>query len=202
NWENLFVQDDVELAEALQLTLGLKLEWNDYTGMEHLPTARLAWRAGERHVFWTSLSRAVRAPSRFDRDVFVPRQAPFIVAGGPGFVSEVAKVAELGYRGQPIDRLNFTLTLFHHDWEKLRSGTPLPLPTFLSNGIEGETFGLETWANLELTPWWRLRAGLSTLEKNLKFRPGAGDTAGVNNATLHNDPDYQWRLRSSFDLSD
>src|SRR5690606_24536226 len=62
NWENLFVQDDVELAEALQLTLGLKLEWNDYTGMEHLPTARLAWRAGERHVFWTSLSRAVRAP--------------------------------------------------------------------------------------------------------------------------------------------
>lgn len=88
---------------------------------------------------WASASRAVRAPARFDRDLFVPGAPPFLSAGGPDFVSEVAKVLEVGYRGRPLGALSCSLTLLYHDWDDLRSGTPLPL--FLANSIEGELWG-------------------------------------------------------------
>ena len=43
-WGNLFVQDEIQLREGLKATLGVKLESNDYTGFEVLPSARLAWK--------------------------------------------------------------------------------------------------------------------------------------------------------------
>ncbi|MES3006825.1 MAG: TonB-dependent receptor [Pseudomonadota bacterium] len=200
SWQNVFVQDEINLTPTLRLTPGIKLEWNDYTGREYLPNLRLAWQPVENQLVWAAVSRAVRAPSRFDRDIFFPQKAPFIVAGGPDFESEVAEVAELGYRGQLSESLYLSVTVFHHDWSKLRSGTPLPLPTYLANDIEGHSWGVETWANWQVASFWRLSAGWNTLQKDLHFAPGGGDTAGVDNATLHNDPDYQWSLRSSMDL--
>lgn len=200
DWQNVFAQDEFALDDNLRATVGVRLEWNDYTGLEYLPSARLAWTPNDSHLVWGAVSRAVRAPSRFDRDVFLPQTAPYIVAGGPDFVAEVAKVVSLGYRGQITRRVNLSATLFHHDWDNLRSGTMPPLPTYLVNDIEGEAWGLETWFTWELMQNWRISGGLTTLDKNLRFRPGGGDTVGVDNPTLHNDPDYQWTLRSSFDL--
>jgi iron complex outermembrane receptor protein len=72
----------------------------------------------------------------------------------------------------------------------------------LTNDIEGDVWGVEAWANWQVKAGWRIAAGVTTLEKDLQFEPGGGDTVGVNNATLHNDPDYQWMLRSSMDLRD
>jgi iron complex outermembrane receptor protein len=201
DWANAFVQDEIALTESLTLTMGVKLEDNDYTGIQHLPSARLAWKPFDRHLIWGSLSRAVRIPSRFDRDVFFPVTGPpFIVAGGPDFVSEIAKVAELGYRFEPTEAVNGSITVFHHDWNHLRSGTPLPLPTSLTNNIRGAAYGVEMWASWQVAGPWQLSGGLSTLHKDLRFRAGATDTVGTENVTLHNDPDYQWMLRSSFDL--
>jgi iron complex outermembrane receptor protein len=201
-WQNLFVQDEISLNDSLKLVPGIKLEWNDYTGMEQLPSVNLAWQAAEQHLLWAGWSRVVRAPSRFDRDVYYPERAPFIVAGGPDFEAEVAHVLELGYRGQVSGTLSWSGTLFHYDWDKLRSGTPLPLPVYLVNNIQGESWGVEAWGSWQLSPVWHLRAGLSTLHKDLEFAPGTSDTAGIDNNTLHNDPDYQWLLRSSHDLAE
>ena len=48
-------------------------------------------------MLWGALSRAVRAPARLDRDIYAAAATPpFILAGGPDFVSEVANVSELG----------------------------------------------------------------------------------------------------------
>lgn len=44
------------------------------------------------------MSRAVRAPARLDEDLRLQPKPPYIIAGGPDFVSEVARVVELGYR--------------------------------------------------------------------------------------------------------
>ncbi len=41
---HVFAQDEIALTEALDLTLGLKLEHNNFPGWEPMPTARLAWR--------------------------------------------------------------------------------------------------------------------------------------------------------------
>ncbi len=198
DWQNVYVQDRLPIGERLEATFGLKLESNDYTRTEHLPSLRISWKPAEDKLLWSALSRAVRAPSRFDRDVYFPGTPPFFVMGGPNFVSEVANVLEVGYRAQPTDKLSYSVTLYHHDWDKLRSGTSLPVQ--LENGIEGSAAGVEAWATWQVTRGWQLSGGFSTLDKDLRLEPGSTDPVGVDNETLANDADYQWLLRSSWDL--
>jgi iron complex outermembrane receptor protein len=197
-WTNVFLQDRVQLRSNLETTLGLKLEHNDYTGMESLPSVRVAWKPADTRLVWAAASRAVRSPSRIDRDVFFPGAPPFLVIGGPNFRSEVAKVLELGYRAQAGDALSYSVTVFRHDWDKLRSGTALPVQ--LENRIEGDVYGVEAWATWRVTGRWELSGGLNTLDKDLVLEPGSGDPAGVSNPTLANDADFHWMLRSSVQL--
>jgi iron complex outermembrane receptor protein len=65
-----FVQDEITVVEdVLKLTLGTKLEHNDYSGWEVQPTGRLAWMLTKRQTIWGAISRAVRSPTRFDADI-------------------------------------------------------------------------------------------------------------------------------------
>jgi iron complex outermembrane receptor protein len=197
-WENVFVQDEIRLTPTLAFTAGLKLESNDYTGWEKLPSARLAWKPTDRQLVWGAVSRAVRAPARLDRDfrlVFTPINFAFI-NGGPYFESEVAKVYEIGYRGQPTSDLTYSLTAFRHDYEKLRSG--MPAPAVIENRISGFENGVEGWFTYQAMSAWRLSGGFSTLRQHLGVERGSTDPTGP--IALGNDPDYQWTLRSSFDL--
>ena len=198
DWENLFLQDKIALSAKVEATVGLKLENNDYTGTESLPSVRLAWKPSERRLVWTGLSRAVRAPSRYDREVFFPGTPPFLVIGGPNFVSEVAHVLDVGYRAEPTNRLSYSITVFQHDWDRLRSGTALPVQ--LENKIEGTARGVEAWVTWRLLRTWRVSAGYDTLDKDLHLKPGSTDPVGVNNETLANDADYQWTMRATADF--
>ena len=206
DWVNLFVQDEIALAGNLELTLGIKLENNDYTGTESLPSARLAWKASPTQLWWAGLSRAVRAPSRIDREIISPPAgspltaflpAGSIIIGGPQFVSEVAEVLELGWRAQPSRGLTLSATAFHYEWDKLRSGQPAP--AFVQNMIEGRVYGVEGWGSWQAADTWRVSAGLTTLRKHLRLKPGSTDPDGPSN--LGNDPAYQWVLRSSHNLA-
>jgi iron complex outermembrane recepter protein len=193
-WSNLFVQDEIALLGNLELTLGVKLERNDYTGTESLPSARLAWKPARDHLVWGALSRAVRAPARLDRDITLPPNPPFIIAGGPDFVSEVANVVELGWRATPRPDLSLSITAFHHHWERLRSGQ-LPPNAMVQNMISGTTHGVEAWGVWQASPAWRLSAGFTTFRADLGIDPGSADPVGPS--ALGNDPEYQWMLRSS-----
>jgi iron complex outermembrane receptor protein len=186
------------LTDRLQATVGLKFEHNDYTGSESLPSARLAFKPTDERLMWAALARAVRAPSRYDRDVFFPGTPPFFVIGGPNFVSEVADVLELGYRAQPVSNVSFSVTAFYHDWDKLRSGTALPVQ--LENKIEGGVRGVESWVSWRVRHNWLLSGGFTVLDKDLRLEPGSTDPVGTNNETLANDADHEWMLRSSLDL--
>jgi iron complex outermembrane recepter protein len=198
SWGNLFVQDDIALRDSLSATVGVKLESNDYTGVEVLPSLRLAWQPAPGTLLWGSLSRAVRAPARYDRDVRFPGFPPYLVVGGPDFKSEVANVIELGYRAQPASTLNFSLTAFAHLWDDIRSGTAIPVR--IENKIEGEIVGLEAWAEYRPFASWLLSAGGTIMEDELRLERGSTDPVGVDNNTLRNDPDYVASLRSRFDL--
>ncbi len=193
-WANLFVQDEVALQPDLGLTFGVKFERNDYTGTESLPTVRLAWKPARDHMVWGALSRAVRAPARLDRDITLPPNPPFIIAGGPEFVSEVANVAELGWRGTPRPDLSLSITGFYNDWERLRSGQ-LPPDALVQNMISGSTYGVEGWGVWQASTAWRLSAGFTTLRADLAVDAGSTDPVGPS--ALGNDPEYQWMLRSS-----
>lgn len=192
SWANLFVQDEVALSPDLGVTIGLKFEHNDYTGIETLPNLRLAWRPRPGQLVWGALSRAVRAPARLDRDIRLPPRPPYIIAGGPDFVSEVADVLEVGYRLQLAAGWSGSATAFVSDWQRLRSGQTPP-DAQVQNMIDGRTYGVEAWATWQVQPSWRLSGGLTTLKKDLELRPGSTDPVGPPN--LGDDPTFQWSLR-------
>jgi len=199
-WANIFVQDEFQLTETLELTAGIKLEDNEFSGTEELPSVRLAWKPSNERLVWAAASRAVRAPSRFDRHVIVP-VFPGFAAGGPRFDAEVANVYELGYRAQAGRSVSYSATLFRHEWDRLRSGTGT-LPLMLENAIEGSVSGFEGWATWQATPRWRLGGGLVKLRKHLHLDPASSDPIGPDNVTLGNDPEFQWNLRASADLGE
>jgi iron complex outermembrane receptor protein len=64
--------------------------------------------------------------------------------------------------------------------------------------MKGDTYGVEAWADFQLTGWWRLSPGIRTLHKRLRFKQGASTLLGVEQAG--NDPANQASLRSSMDI--
>lgn len=195
----IFLQDEAALGAALRLTSGLRIAHNSYTATEVLPSLRLSWHIDESSMLWGALSRAVRVPSRLDRELFIPGEAPFLLEGGEDFDSEVSLVAELGFRARPSQASSYSVTLFHHDYERMRSIETRPSGAlFLSNRIKGRGLGLEAWFTHRLRDHWRLMGGLSLLDIDLVAEPGSTDT---DVSRLGNDPGRQWLLRSSHDLS-
>jgi iron complex outermembrane receptor protein len=195
---NGFLQDSIALRERLNMTLGVKLESNSYTGLEVQPNARLAWKFRDDALLWSAVSRVVRTPSRLDRDFFTP--APFQINGGPNFTSEKLIAYEIGYRAQPVPHASLSISTFYNVYDDLRSIEPGPggaPPFVLSNKMEGYTYGVETWVNYRVLDWWRLSAGYNYLKEKLGFKAGSGDS---NIAAAGNDPAHQFSARSAMNL--
>jgi iron complex outermembrane receptor protein len=194
-----FAQDEIALVkDRLHLTLGTKLEHNDYTGFEVQPSVRLAWRLNQRQTLWGAISRAVRTPSRLDRNlVILP-----VTAGSPDFASETLLAYELGYRVQAYDQLSLSLATFYNDYDDIRSveqvNPPAPLPLAFGNGQKGKSYGAEWTAEYRVTDWWRLRAGYTELRVHLHRKPGSTDINSGNSEAA--DSNHHFLLRSSLDL--
>lgn len=209
NWTNLFAQDEMTLSPTLKATVGVKFERNHYTGLEHLPNVRLAWTPGTRHLVWGSLARSVRAPSRIDRDLYAPTVPAVVngvpqyaIAGGPEFVSEVVKVAELGYRSQMTDTFSYSVTLYRGDYDRLRTLEPRAQGGSVFRNLgQGDSKGIEAWWRWQPLSNWRLSGGVVVQDVDLAFKPESRDASASTNLA-NNDARRQWFLRSYFDLSD
>jgi iron complex outermembrane receptor protein len=195
---NIFAQDEIGLGHGVRLIAGLKLEHNTYTGLEYLPNLRLAWKPAADQLLWGDISRAVRTPSRIDRDVFVPSSPPYVLAGGPNFQSEIVDVAEIGYRAQPTPALSYSVTLYHNFYSRLRSLEPTPQGPQWENKIGGDSNGAEAWGTYRVTDFWRLNAGLSLQRIRIAPEGDSHDTTSL--PTLGNDPGNWWSVRSAFDI--
>ncbi|QUD90081.1 TonB-dependent receptor plug domain-containing protein [Phenylobacterium montanum] len=200
NQGDLFAQDTVTLTPAVKLVVGLKLEDDAYSSVEPLPTLRLSWRIDPANLVWAAVSRAVRAPSRLDRD-FNEVSGPIRVLTGGRFIREQLIAYDLGYRAQPTPRLSFSLSAYYNDYQDLRSFELTPvtvLPAIIENRMEGETYGVEAWAAWQVLDWWRLSAGAEWMHEDLRFRPGASGLGGIEIAG--DDPKYQAQLQSMMNL--
>lgn len=205
-----FVQDEIALKKDLHFTLGTKLEHNDYTGFEMEPSARLQWNVTNRQMLWTAVSRAVRTPSRIDRDLseptlLAPPLPSSILNGGADFRSETVVAYELGYRAQLGSQVSTSATIFYNDYDHVRSttpGTPTPpsfgFPLVFHNNLEGETHGLELSAAWQVRDGWRLRGGYNLLKEHLHVKRGQVDFSQALNETA--DPEHQVSLRSMINL--
>lgn len=204
-----FGQDEIALRDDLAFTLGTKIEHNDYTGFELEPNVRLAWTLTERQTVWAAVSRAIRAPSRVDRDIRLPTPAasPLVdnlLVGGANFRSETVIAYELGYRTRIGSSVSASVATFFNDYDHIRSTSASPppavfgLPLFYENNLEGNTYGVELSANYQLLEWWRLHGSYDFLEEDIHVKPGQSDFNNALNETA--DPKHQFSLRSSMDL--
>lgn len=208
---NIFAQDEIAIVEnRLRLTLGTKLEHNEFTGFEWQPSGRLAWTPTEKSTVWTAVSRAVRTPSRAEEDVQINRPAPS--PAPPGTVvsilgshygqSEELLAYELGYRALPSPRFSYDIVAFYHDYDELRSLEPIALTALeVQNKLKGDTWGVEVASDWQMLDRWRWRAAYTFFEINLRPTDGSLDLAGTSQLLEGNAPRHQFSLRAQIDLT-
>lgn len=195
---NLFLQDQIALTTGVTLTLGAKFEENSFSGQEWLPNIRLAWERPGGDLLWGAISRASRTPNRIERDLTLPG---FLVGGT--FESETVTAYEAGYRANPLPNASFSISAFYNVYEDLRTASSTPVtffPFMLTNFGAGDAYGLEAWGAYDITPRWRVSAGLATLNKDFAADPAGLDISGL--ASVGDDPAYQVQLRSQSTLTD
>lgn len=218
---SIFIQDEITLKEdLLRLILGTKLEHNDYTGFELQPNARLIWSPSESHSVWAAVSRAVRTPSRFEKDGtleinLIPPAPPtplMVVTadGNSDYDSEELLAWELGYRFMPKPAFSLDLAAFLNVYNNLRSAEPqalgssalpayLIVPRELDNNLKAKTWGFELASDWQAAKFWRLQAAYSYLQMDVDTTKGSGDIGSIE-LMEGTSPEHQLSLRSSMDL--
>ncbi len=188
-----FVQDEITLApERLKMTIGSKFFNNVFSGFEVQPSARLALTPNKKHTIWSSVSRAVRIPSRFDSDITVTPVK---------FRSEKVIAYELGYRTRPVDQLLLSFSTFYNKYNDLRSldsTSNTQFPIILANSQAAESWGLEFSATFQVNGAWRLRGGYTHFEKHIY--PVSTKVLPVSVAFEGVDSKNQFMLQSILDL--
>ena len=202
-----FVQDEIKLGSDLSLTAGSKIEHNDYTGWEFEPSGRLRWDVADQQMIWAAVSRAVRMPSRIDRDIeetspqLVPYGIADILVGGGDFGSETVVAYELGYRAQLAKEFSTSISTFFNNYNDIRSTSPTPstiLPLFFQNNLEAQSGGVELTADYQPFGGCRFHFGYDLLQENIWVAPGQVDLNKALNETA--DPKNQVFFRPSIDL--
>jgi iron complex outermembrane receptor protein len=198
-----FAQDEITLKpDRLYLTVGAKVEDNEYTDVEWQPSVSLAWRFQPNRLLWGSVSRAVRTPSRLDTALDNGTRPPFTI-GNENMRSENLVAYELGLKAQPARSTSLSIAAYYNDYEDLRSferaNPAVAIPLVVSNGLEGRSYGAELTVEYRPGTRWRLWGGYSYLDLDLDRKPGSTDPTG--GAVEVRDPRYQTFVRGSFDLS-
>jgi iron complex outermembrane receptor protein len=212
NLFSAFVQDKVALIpDNLYLTLGSKIEHNDYTGVEVQPSARIAWLPTESQTVWGSVSRAVHTPSRYTDDatqlllVDPVTTAPFplryIAVPNRALESEEMVAYELGYRIQPTKTLAFDVASFYNDYKDLFGGVP-SAPTFTGTTVDvsipaantnsAKSMGLELSSKWNVSNRWQLAGSYSYI--TLEFE----DKANFGYSFVGKNPKHQFNMRSTY----
>lgn len=193
-----FAQDELALTQAFHVTAGARAEHNVYTGLEWLPNLRFSWALTPDHLVWGALTRTVRSPSRIDRDLVIPGQPPFAIVSNDTFQSEVADVAELGYRARVAPGASISITAFHHRLRNLRTLEPGGGALEVSNGASGRITGVEGWTDWTVTPDWRLVGGFTAMNEETTLDPGH---VNLTEPPLGDNPKRTASLRSLWNVT-
>ncbi len=213
---NLFVQDAITLTDALQLTVGSKFEYNEFTGFEYQPSARIGWDISETQFAWASASRAVRATARSIIGLSLKGIPTF--AGGAvrhtsltGFEnadSEKLIAYEAGYRVQPSEQVTLDFSVFYNIYDELinlqtnsltlETGYGRParfvIPLQFVNTGDAKSYGGEMSAMWEVANDWRLNANYSLLKLDIS------GTSLINNEGKA--PTQQFSMHSYYSIND
>jgi iron complex outermembrane receptor protein len=216
---NIFAQDEIALVkDRLALSLGVKVERDEFSGFAWEPSARLLWTPDHSNSIWLSMSRAARAPNpletetRINETVLAGQGSPATpltlvsVLPNPDLAAETLMAYEAGYRLQPHKNIYLDIAAFVNVYDGLilteDYGTFLettPAPTHLTvasiydNEVKRETHGIEIAPSWQVTDWWKLAGGYTWLQMSL----GSKQIAQVEQQQPGDSPRHQWNLRSS-----
>ena len=218
-WNGVIRDEHQLIPNKLILSAGIRTEHNAYTGFEYQPSVRLLFTPAKAVAWWVSWSRAVRTPSRSERDLeSVPigvasfQQLPVLleVRGNQAFLTERLHATEAGFRWQHRQQWSIDIALFHNRYTRLRSLEPgqlhvnwLPIPNLrqelsFSNGRQGTNRGGEIALSGNLRPWWRLLGSYSYLNSVSDRTP---NFPGIDGRLTMMDPAHQAKLQSHWNLS-
>jgi iron complex outermembrane receptor protein len=201
NLGDIFAEDRIPLGDTVEVTMGLKLENDPYSGWSPMPSGRISWQVTPDHLIWGAISRAVRSPTPFDTDVVEKLGNTTFITGNRNFLPEKVTAYEVGYRGRLFDRVSLSVSAFDNVYDDLKDIEPAPvvtLPLLWANTLKGNVHGVEAWASFQALDWWRLDLGFNAQHEDLSFEPGASKLLGI--AQAGDDPHHQASLRSSMSL--
>lgn len=202
-----FIQDEISIApDKWKLTIGTKLQHNDFSGFDLQPSARLAFMPNDKHTLWSAVSRAVRAPSRIDVDYRLPTYtvppSSISIRGIADFDSEKLTAYETGYRFRPNGLWLVSVAAFYNIYDDVYSIDSLPgtKTLLIRNGTKGHSYGVELSADQQLRSWWKLRWGYNYFHKSMGAKPGSNSLL-IALSNLGIDARNRVLLQSAIDLS-
>ncbi|MDE3165337.1 MAG: DUF4154 domain-containing protein, partial [Acidobacteriota bacterium] len=178
---NAVLRDEFQIVPSrLLISAGIRFDYLSFGDFEFQPSVRLLYTPDARHSLWFAVSRAVRTPDRFDRDVRADYGFQLYAGipihehlnGSTAFHSETESSFEAGYRMQSGQRWSLDTSLFWSRYGALRvlsTGMPVPIvdsgrfyldvPATVINGASGHSWGGEAWGTVQVRPGWRLMPG-------------------------------------------
>jgi len=217
-----YIQDDIELQrDRWWLTVGTKLEHNQYTGIEFQPSVRLRWKPEDSQLLWASVSRAVRTPSRAETDGLLvlgvlasgPPLVALTLAGRDELKVESLLAYEFGYRLDVGKNFIFDLTAFYQDYDDLVSfepiglipvpvSTPVPIVSSLlqsANLVEAASYGIELSVLWQPEEAFNVVANYSYLRLELSPKNSSLDVQSEQREGLS--PRHQINISSNYQFS-
>ena len=231
-WLSGYVQDDITVVPGLlRLTIGTKVEKNNFTGFEFQPSARVFVSPARGWSLWGGVSRAVRTPPRFERSARMaltvdlpgsldnPFPLPLYATlnGVANRGSEKLTAFEAGFRGNLGGNWSLDVAGYYNRYDRLvimspRAVTPLfqpPIPFPLGIRVDldfvgkgkARTWGVEANLGGNVTAWWKTTLAYSHFDFTVADDPLTGQPVNLL-FTLQGSPKHQASWRNSFDLGD
>ena len=219
---SFFAEDQIAVApDELDLIIGTKFQNDRYAGWQIQPTARVHWAPQDNQALWAAVSRAVRTPSRFERDATLVQSAQHgrggvPLANGSGYdeslQAEDLVELEAGFRYLAASDLSIDIAGIHSVYDNLRSleigkiETPsrstlrFTRPVVVADGLSGMSWGVEVSAEWQIADDWRVQGAYSFLDFDL--RDDGNSTDRVSSRTGTESPAHQGIVRSAFGIQD
>ena len=202
----LFLQDEFKILDNLTLTVGLKMERNNFTGTDFSPRASLVYSPLKNHTFRASYSRAFRTPTFLEDAGFFTvgssidnegLRDPFVGIGHIGnndLRPERLDSFELGYQGIFFDKLELNIETYFNHYKDLI--TAQFRPDVLDNTSRIDTNGFEVSIRYPVNSWFEFYTNYSYINFDAKISDDTLERDDPDNTT----PEQKANLGLRFNL--